>query len=301
MRSTAIIKSQIIDHAQFRRLLSYEFFVVELFVLQAAKKALGWRVVPTIPSAAHALLHLHYRQMLAVFPAHILAASVGVIKQTGRRLPAPEGHLQSFNTQRRPHMLINRPAHDLAGKQIDHDSDIKPALQRRYRRDIGRPHLIWLGHLKLPIQAIGRNGLIVIAVGRDFKPLGIAYLQLQVSHEPPRLETTDGNPLFLQAIGQTTRTKALLIVAKNLPRYFSDFLIVLMFVAILRSLAPGIIGTGTHRHHLTQHGHWIGLLLLLNKPILHSVSFAKKTAVFFNSSRSIRSCSFSLRKRINSS
>jgi len=37
-----------IDHAQFRRLLGFEFFVVELFMLQAAEKAFRRRIIPTI-------------------------------------------------------------------------------------------------------------------------------------------------------------------------------------------------------------------------------------------------------------
>jgi hypothetical protein len=53
-------------------LLGFEFFVVELLVLQAAKKPFGWRVIPAMTSTTHALFPLHHRQMLAVFPARIL-------------------------------------------------------------------------------------------------------------------------------------------------------------------------------------------------------------------------------------
>ena len=58
--SAAVIKSQIIDYAQFRCCFGFKFFVVELFIFQAAKKSFGWRIIPTIAFAAHALFHAHY-------------------------------------------------------------------------------------------------------------------------------------------------------------------------------------------------------------------------------------------------
>jgi len=48
--------------------------------LQAAKKAIGRRVIPPITFSAHALLHLHDRQMLTIFSARILAAPVGMMQ-----------------------------------------------------------------------------------------------------------------------------------------------------------------------------------------------------------------------------
>jgi hypothetical protein len=79
VRSTAIVKSQIIDHAQFRRLLGFECFVVELFKLQATKKAFSRRIIPAIAFPAHTLLHVHYRQMLPIFPAGIRVATIRVM------------------------------------------------------------------------------------------------------------------------------------------------------------------------------------------------------------------------------
>jgi len=128
VRSATVIKSQIINHTQFGRFLGFEFFVVELFIFQTAKKSFGRRIVPAIAFAAHALLHTNHRQMLAIFPTRILAAAIRVMQQAGRWLSAPEGHLQGLDTERGPHVVVNRPAHDLAGKQIDHHGDIQPAL-----------------------------------------------------------------------------------------------------------------------------------------------------------------------------
>lgn len=69
-----------INHAQFCGFLGFEFFVVGLFMLQAAKKSFGRGVIPAITFSAHTLPHAHHGQMLAIFPAGILAAPIGMMQ-----------------------------------------------------------------------------------------------------------------------------------------------------------------------------------------------------------------------------
>ncbi|WP_286138248.1 hypothetical protein, partial [Methylomonas methanica] len=62
--------------------------------------------------------------------------------------------------------------------------------------------------------------------------------------------------------------------------FINQLLILRLLVAALCGGTPGVISTSTNAHDPTQHGDWISFLLLSNKRVLYSTSFAKKTAPF---------------------
>ncbi len=82
---------------------------------------------------------------------------------------------------------------------------------------------------------------------------------------------------------------------KNLFNLLFEFIPFLDSISSIWTIHPSIIGAGTDSHNATQYFHRVRLLLHTNKCISYSASFAKKTAAFFNISRSIRNCLFSLR------
>jgi hypothetical protein len=85
------------------------------------------------------------------------------------------------------------------------------------------------------------------------------------------------------------------LVGIGLKRCFS-----LGFISSLWHYKLGIKGTGAHFHHAAQYANWERLLLRSNKSVFFSTSLASMPAAFFNISRSMRNCSFSLRSRNNS-
>ena len=58
-----------------------------------------------------------------------LAAAIGMMDQARRRLLALDGHGQGCDRQFRPHVVTHRPANDLPGEKIEHDSQIEPAFR----------------------------------------------------------------------------------------------------------------------------------------------------------------------------
>ena len=62
-------------------------------------------------------------------------------------------------------MGLHAPTHHLAAVQVDHRSQVQPALIRGDVGDVAGPHGIGLISLELAIQQIGRNGQVVSAAG----------------------------------------------------------------------------------------------------------------------------------------
>lgn len=77
---------------------------------------------------------------------------------------------------------------------------------------------------------------------------------------------------------QTQQIAKLVVVGKNLPHFIGKLLIFALFIAVFRRLTPRKHWCDVH--HSTQYGHRIHLLLRLNKSVLYSASFAKKTVAF---------------------
>jgi hypothetical protein len=97
---------------------------------QIQKEPFHDRIIPTIAFPAHALLPLNV--------ADIPDGHPGCLGPSDATDPAAvcdatcalwvEGHLPCLDTERGPHVVVNGPAHHLAGEQIDNDRDIQPAL-----------------------------------------------------------------------------------------------------------------------------------------------------------------------------
>ena len=85
MRTPSVVKSQVIDDAQFCLVSGCELLIVQLFVFQASEYPLRRAVVPAVALAAYALLHAHGLQMLAVFGAGALAAAIRGVHEAARR------------------------------------------------------------------------------------------------------------------------------------------------------------------------------------------------------------------------
>ncbi len=74
-------------------------------------------------------------------------------------------------------------AHDLAAVQIQHPRQIKPTLAGRHVSDVRAPGLIGTGDFYIG-QPVGRNRLVVMAVGRgDAKTFGRACPQTFFPHQ----------------------------------------------------------------------------------------------------------------------
>jgi len=103
-----------------------------------------------------------------------------------------DGQLQHPAHQRGWRVRGHRPAHQLAGKQVQHHGQIQPAAARADVRDISDPSLVGPCRIELPVEHNGRDRQGVLAVGgvgpgageqRDVKP--VVGQQLAVSVNGP--------------------------------------------------------------------------------------------------------------------
>ncbi len=113
------------------------------FGLERAEEALAWRVVETVPGAAHAGLGTDLGQALAVAVAGVLAAPIRVVDESGRWPASGDGHVEGVEGDAGGQTGAHRPADDPAGEEIEHDREIEPALAGRDVSNVGQPER-WL-------------------------------------------------------------------------------------------------------------------------------------------------------------
>jgi len=97
-------------------------------VLQAVEEALGGRVVPAVAPAAHRGGHAVLGELGGHGMAGVLAATVAVEDHPGTRLTPEPGHRQRVEDDVGVRPRLDRPANDLAVKQVQHDGQVQPAF-----------------------------------------------------------------------------------------------------------------------------------------------------------------------------
>ena len=102
--------------------------LVHEFGFDRAKAAFHRGIVLTISRPAHGLDYPGCIEDLAVIGSGVLAAAIGMMDQAWRRLLALDGHGQCRDRQVRPLVVTHRPANDLSGEKLEHDSQIVPSF-----------------------------------------------------------------------------------------------------------------------------------------------------------------------------
>jgi len=112
------------------------------FVLQLAEETFGGSVVPTVALAAHALCDVEEVQAIAERVGRILTATVAVKEEIARRSTMRDGHIEGFHDDAGSHVVVHRPADDLAREQVDHHGQVEPAFVGADVGDVGNPLLV---------------------------------------------------------------------------------------------------------------------------------------------------------------
>lgn len=124
------------------------------FSFQTAKHALHRRVIPTVSTTAHALEHAVTPQPLAKLTTAVLRALIRVKQQSLRPATLLVSHVQSFDHQVRVRFARQRPAHNSARVEIEHDSQVMPFPLSPDVGDIATPDMVGCRHFKLSIQDV---------------------------------------------------------------------------------------------------------------------------------------------------
>ena len=122
-------------------------------------------VVIRIAGPAHAGLPAVAFQERPGCLAGVLHAAIRMHQQALAGAALGAGHLQRADHEFAAQMIGHRPADDLATPQIHDQRQIHPALGGRHISDVLEPDLIRAGGRWSLGQPVGRDGLVVVAVG----------------------------------------------------------------------------------------------------------------------------------------
>src|SRR6266540_1285761 len=125
------------------------------FCFQRSKETLSHCIVITVANPAHAQLDVPVCQGALVVSTRVLTALVRMVKQRGIRLAGLQCHVQGSFHQGGIHVCGHCPAHDLAGKQIQNDRQIQPALCGVNVGEITDPFAVRHRCRKILVQTIG--------------------------------------------------------------------------------------------------------------------------------------------------
>src|SRR5687767_4348865 len=115
-----------------------------------------------------------------------------MVDQTGLRLPHSEGLAECFESQLPMQAIADGPPYDAAGKQVDDDGQIQPALPGPYVADIGAPLLIGALGREVLAEQVRRDRQAVMTVGGALETALLPGLQAVLAHQPGCPPPTDG-------------------------------------------------------------------------------------------------------------
>jgi hypothetical protein len=161
-----------------------EMAIEQEFVFESAPEGFHGSVVVAIGFAAHTRLDSSGAELGAVDPTGVLATAIGMVEQPWRRLAMSQSHLESAGGKAGIEIILHGPADDFAAVEIHNAGEVEKAFSGPQVSDVTDPDLIdgrWRWSLGEPI---GRDGLIVVAIGRAHsKSAAAARGQALLAHE----------------------------------------------------------------------------------------------------------------------
>lgn len=145
----------------------FEAHTMHPLILEAIEPALGRGVVPAIPFSAHRAGHAVVGELVLEGRARVLATPVGMVQQARRRLSPEPRHGQRIGHNVRRHARFQRPADHFTVEQVEHDSQVQPALIRPQVGDVGAPDLVGRRRREVPVQQILGDRQTMPGIRRD--------------------------------------------------------------------------------------------------------------------------------------
>lgn len=162
---------------------------------ECAPEAFHEGVVIAVGSAAHRRKRAGLGQSLAVSAGGVLDAAIGVEDEAGLGLFAQKGHAQGTQDERGVDRRAHVPAHDLARAEVHDCRDKEPALAGADIGDVANPQLVGGGRRWHFGQSVGRDGMIVVALGGGdapaaFLPAAEAFLPHEAGNAITTMESS---------------------------------------------------------------------------------------------------------------
>ncbi len=169
---------------------------------------LGEGVVVAVTPAAHRRLDAGLRQSLAVASRHILRTPVAVVNERAiaLRLTGIQSLLERVQNEVGAHRIAHTPPNDAAGKDVDHEGDIQPALPSRNVGEVRDPQLVRPGGAELSIDPIQRAWRVAVADRRSHNLAASHALNAQPAHQALDRTAGDAEPLTHQLAPHLVRS-----------------------------------------------------------------------------------------------
>jgi len=160
---------------------SLEGAPIDQFLFEGAPERFHGGVVVTVAFPAHGRECMAAGQSVTEITTGILAATVGVEDQLGSRLAVSQSHIPSREDELGVDVLAHGPADDAATEAVHNAGQVEPAFLCVDVSDVADPDLVGCGGGRQVGQAIGSNGMVMVAVsGADpeaaFDPPTEAFL-----------------------------------------------------------------------------------------------------------------------------
>lgn len=120
-----------------------------------------------------------------------MAAAIRVEDAVWRRIAEAHRHIQRPDRQILLHPVADRPAHHAAAVQVKDDGQVEPPLRHPDIADVAYPFPVRRIGGKIPIQNVGSDAKVMVAVGRDLVLAGANRLDPVNLHQPPNPALAD--------------------------------------------------------------------------------------------------------------
>ena len=244
-------------------------------ILEAAEPTLRRGIIPAVSLAAHGALHAVFPQKILEHPGGILAATVRMMNKAGSRLSTEPGHAEGIGHQINRHTGLNRPAHHFPIEQIQYDGQVEPACSGRQIGDVGGPHLVWRGRLKLPIQKIRRHGQPVTRFRRRLITTLMPGTDTVLPHHAFYSALADGKATVPQLPDHPRAAVSALVSGMDRSNQRDQLGLRPSLPARGAPALPGTIAAEADHQGTTQFTHPINPFMRFNPGVRHSASLAK--------------------------
>ena len=161
----------------------FEVTAIDEFVFEGAPEGFHGGIVVAVAFAAHGGDGLRALEGIAIVVTGVLNAAVGMKHQARGRLTMSQSHSPSGQDQFGVDVFAHSPAGEAAAVQVHDASQIEPAFLGCHVGDVPEPDLVGGAGRGQVRQAIGGDGLVVVAVGgADTEPAFGASTQALQAH-----------------------------------------------------------------------------------------------------------------------
>ena len=276
----------------------FEFCSINQLRFEGFEKAFSNRVIPAIAFTTHTLFGFQRFQQIDGLFTSVLNSSVRMENHSFRKRPVFVGHPDSRDDGFLcAHSITHGPTNQFPVKKIQYARHIQKPITTRNISQIRDTRFYRLIPVKIPVQQIWSNLIIVRGIRGYFEAPGKLATQTHLSHMTGHCSSGNGSSRCLQIFGKPWA--AIAPFGRKI-RFFNLFVQfhIITFAFTLRLFKPTVIRASRYLQHFTHH---------LNRPLFRVVLIYKlknqrpllemMLNAFFNISRSI---SASLRRFSNS-